>query len=858
MTGQTTVPYVWIGGEFIGGCSHIKDLETANGLHTKLAAAGAVEVGEGSSAQPTRARDVQLAPDDGLLPAASKDAKRVYHSLFNFPDLADDHVIRVVALQVFAISIAITVLRDSGYSRYLAVGMLLDFLLRLFGGANASPLGVVATAIFARVPPKLVPGPPKQFAVFVGVCFAAGGTAGLWADSSELKIGGAVVWATLAFFAALEGFIGFCMGCWVFGKAIMLGIIPSTIYGISMNKLGEQAWTWDENMGRHDPAPADAKEITTLTHTWHDSEPMVTDVTAKLGKDDAARRRDFNPVKHIRFGFYSMLLSLAGAAHMWRQLAVGSAVGTPYQIQGPELVWKILIAIAAAFWLVFTSLIVAKAFRYPSRIIKEFWTPGESSQASYPFLVLVVFSNTLSSVEGYNTLSRALLWAGAGPMLALALLRVADMFASPSDEDSLNPSWIVAPVGLVVVASAAPRVDSAYVEIASFFYAFALMMWALLFFLMFSRKIRLPSVECRMHNQYYGFVAAPAVAASAYFAITAGGAPAFDLYSKVLLWIAFVLYLVLGITYTRSFLGNCCFSMMEFAMGFPTVKLAQLLLEYNGYLKSALSQGLAISFIIFASFTIAVLFGHFLTALLRGGVFRNNGTWFPLQASNYFDEAIVSFIRMFKKALEALEPEDIDGAARLAASWSSAEPILERQLATHKDSIIFPAINEVAFGAADEFIGLNGRSLEQLARAHRRIQVLLDARTVEERQAAISELRGGTEKWLGQLEHQLIREREVLYPIVEKLVPLRVQKHLLRKMWDGIAWSHLAPWTIKHLPNRDRRVRLLRAIQWAMPERLQTVGLYVARGVDSVMWTDTVRDIPALIPRGMLGYVPYY
>lgn len=855
------MPYVYIDGKLVGGCSDIKDLEASNELHGMLVSAGAIKLGDLASGPPTRARDVQVPPDDGLLPAASIKAPKIHHSMFNFPDIVDDHIIRAVALQIFSIAIAIIVLRDTGYGKWMSILLLLDFCLRVFGGANASPLGVIALAVFSRTPPKLVPGPPKQFSAFIGVGFSLAGTVALWTDSSDLKIGGAVVWSVLALFASLEAFLSFCAGCWVFGHLMRMKIIPSTYYDIAMNKLGEQAWTWHENMGRHDPA--NPNPIQHVVHAWHGSEPMVTDVVGRLGKDDAARRRDFNPIKHIRFGFFNMVFTLAGLAHLWRQLATGSAVGSAYQITAPDWVWQTLIVVAAAFWTVFAALLLLKAIKYPKRIAKEFWSPADASQASFVFIVLVIFAMTVSSVPrtdcpGCGTLSRVLLWCGAAPMLLLAVIRVADMISRPFDEDALNPSWMVAPVGLVVVASAAPRIDSSYVEIATFYYGFALMMWTTLFFLMLSKRIRLPSVECRMHYQYYGFVAAPAMAANAYFAITAGGAPVFDLYSKVLLWIAFIMYCILAVTYTRSFLGACTFSMMEWGIGFPTVKLAQLLLEYHSYSKSSLSQGLAISFVVIANFTVAILFGHFVIALLRGGVFRNSGVWFPLQAINSFDEAIAGFLAAFKKGLAAMDGNDIDGAARLAFSWIAAEPVIERQLGKHKDEVLFPAINEVAFGAADEFMGLNARSLDQLARMHGRMQALLDASTAGERDGILTEMRKTALPWLEQLEAQLDRERQILYPIVEKLIPLRVQKALLRKMWDGIAWSHIVSWTVKHLPNRDRRVRLLRAIQWAMPERLQTVGLYLARGVDPVMWADTVRDIPEVIPRGMPGHVPFY
>lgn len=63
---------------------------------------------------------------------------------------------------------------------------------------------------------------------------------------------------------------------------------------------------------------------------------------------------------------------------------------------------------------------------------------------------------------------------------------------------------------------------------------------------------------------------------------------------------------MLAVSYTRSFLGACCFSVMEWGLGFPTVKLAQALLEYHSYARSPASAGLAWAFLVIANITIFV------------------------------------------------------------------------------------------------------------------------------------------------------------------------------------------------------------------------------------------------------------
>ncbi len=70
------------------------------------------------------------------------------------------------------------------------------------------------------VPSTLAPspaGPPKQFAVSVGIMFSTIIVVLQFTHQWEAATAFA---ATLCFFAGLEAFLNFCAGCWVFGYAI--------------------------------------------------------------------------------------------------------------------------------------------------------------------------------------------------------------------------------------------------------------------------------------------------------------------------------------------------------------------------------------------------------------------------------------------------------------------------------------------------------------------------------------------------------------------------------------------------------------------------------------------------------------
>ena len=76
------------------------------------------------------------------------------------------------------------------------------------------------------IPEKPVPGPPKRFAQFVGLIVSLVGT-GLFIWGSP--VAGKSVIGLLALFAALESWLGFCAGCFIFRYLMQWGFIPESI-----------------------------------------------------------------------------------------------------------------------------------------------------------------------------------------------------------------------------------------------------------------------------------------------------------------------------------------------------------------------------------------------------------------------------------------------------------------------------------------------------------------------------------------------------------------------------------------------------------------------------------------------------
>lgn len=144
---------------------------------------------------------------------------------FSFPNPVNDVAARTVATGVVVMGLLVAGL---GWG-WVLVPLTYGFVARVLAGPRISPLGQLAVKVVApRLPrfEKLVPGPPKRFAQGIGVAFTVTASA-LWLLGAP---GAArVVIAMLVVAASLEAFLGFCLGCKVFGVLMRLGVIPEDV-----------------------------------------------------------------------------------------------------------------------------------------------------------------------------------------------------------------------------------------------------------------------------------------------------------------------------------------------------------------------------------------------------------------------------------------------------------------------------------------------------------------------------------------------------------------------------------------------------------------------------------------------------
>lgn len=157
-------------------------------------------------------------------PAGNTAPREAARGIFAFPNPVNEYAARITAGLVVLVAVATLATGWGAGLVLIAVG----FWLRVLFGPRISPLALLSVKVLAPLigRAKLVPGPPKRFAQGIG--------AGLSTVAAALFFLGfaPVAWILLGILivaASLEAFLGFCLGCTIFGFLQNRGLIPEDI-----------------------------------------------------------------------------------------------------------------------------------------------------------------------------------------------------------------------------------------------------------------------------------------------------------------------------------------------------------------------------------------------------------------------------------------------------------------------------------------------------------------------------------------------------------------------------------------------------------------------------------------------------
>ena len=139
------------------------------------------------------------------------------------PEKANENVVRIIAIQVIIFSVISLLLNNYLISAFLV----LDFSFRSFTNGNLSPLKKVGIVIneLLNFKPKIIPAAPKKFAAGLGVAFSVLITISLIFNWLIVSF---TLGRSLIICAALEGFLGICIGCHIYSLIQKLKTISNS------------------------------------------------------------------------------------------------------------------------------------------------------------------------------------------------------------------------------------------------------------------------------------------------------------------------------------------------------------------------------------------------------------------------------------------------------------------------------------------------------------------------------------------------------------------------------------------------------------------------------------------------------
>ena len=219
LSGIVSVPQLFVNGNFIGGCMDAKEKAHTLELQTILA------------------------PYVKIAPRSERNVDRIHSTRhFRFPETSNSNAAMAMGFLSMAYCILCIAYYKDDATPWAVLALGIDFFIRLLAGPTASPIGVAGLALSTFFKPRFFAGPPKQFAAFCGF-FMATFSAGLFL--SDQRLGGVIILGALIFPTALEGLFDFCLGCWMYGIAISLKIVPASIYHAYLSLRHERKWAYD-------------------------------------------------------------------------------------------------------------------------------------------------------------------------------------------------------------------------------------------------------------------------------------------------------------------------------------------------------------------------------------------------------------------------------------------------------------------------------------------------------------------------------------------------------------------------------------------------------------------------------------
>jgi tellurite resistance protein TehA-like permease len=247
------------------------------------------------------------------------------------------------------------------------------------------------------------------------------------------------------------------------------------------------------------------------------------------------KQHDWDALRHLHVHYLFCPLSLAALAMAFKISA------DTLEILGPEMrdmrffvvpnTWFSLIACFGAFVLVFMLfLFITKIMLYPQKLRKERTHPLRGASLSSISIAFMIFgflcydklvNPSSNKYSPGQVLGRVFFWLGSLSQLILSIAAVADWIGRPFTLESIQPHWLIYPIGLGIASFTAPVVEplpsnsEASSEstryISELYFSLGWLLWIVLFTVSFLKVVLQPIPDNRGRHGVWFWVAAPCV-----------------------------------------------------------------------------------------------------------------------------------------------------------------------------------------------------------------------------------------------------------------------------------------------------------------------------------------------------------
>ncbi len=218
-------------------------------------------------------------------------------------------------------------------------------------------------------------------------------------------------------------------------------------------------------------------------------------------------------LRHLPLPLFAVPMGLGGLALAWRE--AGSV------IQAPAIAGEVLMATAAAAWVVIFLAHVLRAFRHHEALAADLMHPIRSAFAGAISIGLMIIAG--GAIPYSVPIASALWLAGVALHLVIGVWIVRSLLLSPSDAATLTPPLLIPLVGNVLAPIFGPKLG--FLTLSWMLFGLGALLWLMVQPLILQRLATGPALPAKMRPTLAILLAPPAVGSIALMALTNGVGP---------------------------------------------------------------------------------------------------------------------------------------------------------------------------------------------------------------------------------------------------------------------------------------------------------------------------------------------